>query len=80
MGERLVARVDLKADRAKGRLLASGVFAEPGVDLGEVAAALAGELRRLAGWLGLERVVVGRRGDLTGPLRAQLAGAAGKAV
>jgi uncharacterized protein YcaQ len=80
MGDRLVARVDLKADRANGRLLASGVFAEPGVDPGEVAAALAGELKLLAGWLGLARVVVGRRGDLTAPLRSHLAGAAGKVV
>jgi uncharacterized protein YcaQ len=73
MGDRLVARVDLKADRAKGRLLASGVFAEPQTHAGEVAEALAGELRLLAHWLGLERVVVGRRGDLATPLRQALA-------
>ena len=73
MGERLVARVDLKSDRANGRLLASGIFPEAGVDLGAVAEALAAELRRLAHWLGLERVVVGRRGELTGPVRQALA-------
>jgi hypothetical protein len=73
MGERLVARVDLKSDRANGRLLASGAFAEADVAAGAVAEALAAELRRLAGWLGLERVVVGRRGDLASPLRQALA-------
>lgn len=73
MGERLVARVDLKSDRANGRLLASGVFPEAETAPGEVAEALAAELRRLAGWLGLERVVVGRRGDLASPLRQALA-------
>ncbi|MEZ5925245.1 MAG: crosslink repair DNA glycosylase YcaQ family protein [Hyphomicrobiaceae bacterium] len=75
MGDRLVARVDLKADRAKGRLLAAGVFAEPAADPGAVAPALAEELNRLARWLGLERVVVGRRGDLSTPLRHALAAA-----
>jgi uncharacterized protein YcaQ len=80
MGNRLVARVDLKSDRAKGRLLASGAFVEPGAAPGETAAALAAELRLLARWLGLERVVVGRRGDLSGPLRQALAATAGRSV
>jgi uncharacterized protein YcaQ len=80
MGERLVARVDLKSDRAKGRLLASGVFAEAHARPHETAEALAAELRLLACWLGLERVVVGRRGDLAGPLRQALAANAGRSA
>jgi hypothetical protein len=68
----LVGRVDLKADRVGGALHALGAFAEPGQDAGRVAAAMAGELRSMASWLELGDVVVGRRGDLVGPLRASL--------
>jgi uncharacterized protein YcaQ len=70
LGERLVARVDLKSDRARGALLVQGAFAEPGVDTDQVAGALADELRLVAGWLGLDDVVVARRGDLATALRA----------
>ena len=72
MGDRLVARVDLKADRSKGRLLARGAFAEDGCDTDKVAASLAGELRQMARWLRLERVVVGRRGELSDRLRGEV--------
>jgi uncharacterized protein len=61
---RLVGRVDLKADRATGALNVVGAFAEPGQDAARVASALAGELRTMAGWLGLAAVSVGDRGDL----------------
>jgi uncharacterized protein YcaQ len=64
----LVARVDLKADRARGVLRVPGAFAEPGVDRPRVVAELAGELRCMAGWLGLDDVVVGHRGDLAAEL------------
>jgi hypothetical protein len=70
LGEGLVGRVDVKADRAGGRLLARGVFAEEGVDRERVGAELAVELERLAGFLGLDEVVVGRRGNLAAALRA----------
>jgi hypothetical protein len=69
---RLVARVDLKADRATGVLRVPGAFAEPGVDLARVTAELAGALRETAGWLGLGAVVPGERGDLAAPLTAAL--------
>ncbi|MBP2338409.1 uncharacterized protein YcaQ [Saccharothrix coeruleofusca] len=60
----LVARVDLKADRAVGALRVQGAYVEPGAEPGRVAAELAAELRHMADWLELEDVVVMPRGDL----------------
>lgn len=65
----LVGRVDLKADRVAGTLTVIGAFTEDGQDRMRVAAALAVELRSMAGWLGLDGVVVGQRGDLAAALR-----------
>ena len=70
--DRLVARVDLKADRQKGVLRARCAFIEPGRPVAPVAAALAGELKLMATWLELDRVVVGRKGDLVSALRSEL--------
>jgi len=72
LGDRLVARVDLKSDRDRSTLLVQGAFAEPGVDRGHVAAELAAELQLVAGWLGLGRVQVAERGDLGCELAASL--------
>ncbi|GGM38233.1 hypothetical protein GCM10012275_06560 [Longimycelium tulufanense] len=72
LDEKLVARVDLKADRAAGVLRVPGAFAEPDVDFGRVTAELGAELRTMAEWLGLDGVVVGERGDLSESLRAVL--------
>ena len=66
----LVGRVDLK--RADGVLHVVGAFAEDGRDRAHVAAGMAAELRAMAGWLGLDDVVVGDRGDLVTELRAAL--------
>lgn len=60
----LVARVDLKSDRATGVLRVLGAFVEPGVSPGRVAAALAASLAEMAAWLGLGAVHVGDRGNL----------------
>jgi uncharacterized protein YcaQ len=68
LGGRLVARVDLKSDRQAGVLRVRGAFTEPGVDACAVAVELADELRLLSGWLGLERVSVERKGDLSASL------------
>lgn len=68
----LVARVDLKADRATGVLRVPGAFAEPGADVARVVAELAAELSTMARWLELDGVVVGERGDLAAPLAAEL--------
>ncbi|MBA3251107.1 MAG: winged helix-turn-helix domain-containing protein [Geodermatophilaceae bacterium] len=75
LGDRLVGRVDLKADRQAGTLRAFGVYAEPGVDHGEIVEPLAEELRTMAEWLGLDLIAVGERGDLSGPLRGALTAA-----
>ena len=56
IGERIVARVDLKADRKERCLLVQSLHLEDGVDVGEVRAALQGELLALAVWLDLEDV------------------------
>ncbi len=65
---RLVARVDLKADRQDGVLRALAAHGEGRRCTGAAVEALAAELRRLADWLGLSGVVVGQRGDLCGRL------------
>jgi uncharacterized protein YcaQ len=53
LGDRLVARVDLKADRGSGRLRTLSTHLEPAADRGQVKSALREELHRLAGWLDL---------------------------
>ncbi|MCC7372680.1 MAG: YcaQ family DNA glycosylase [Chloroflexi bacterium] len=76
LGETLVGRVDLKADRKNGVLLVHGAFAEEGRDPDGIAVELAPELQRLAGWLGLHQIAVGERGEVARPLKAALAGSA----
>jgi uncharacterized protein YcaQ len=68
LGDRLVARVDLKADRQAGVLRVQSAYAELGVDCTEVSVHLAAELRLMADWMELEHVAVVARGDLAGDL------------
>ena len=60
-GDRLVARVDLKADRTGRRLRVLAAHLEPDAGADEVAGALATELSTLARWLGLDSVTVDSR-------------------
>jgi uncharacterized protein YcaQ len=76
LGDQIVGRVDLKADRRTGLLLVKAAYAEPGAPA-ETAEQLAAELERLAGWLGLHTVVTEPRGDLAPALSALLPARAG---
>jgi uncharacterized protein YcaQ len=67
LGDALVARVDLKADRQAGVLRVQAAHAEPGAPPA-VAEALRAELERMAGWLELGGVAVEPRGDLAARL------------
>ena len=73
LGESIVARVDLKADRKQKRLLVQSAWlddsyeGDPGPD--DVCAELAAELDLMASWLDLESIQVARRGDLAAALR-----------
>jgi uncharacterized protein YcaQ len=64
LGDRLVGRVDLKADRTNRCLRVLSAHLEPHSDPKAVAPALALELRTLASWLSLESVAVENHGDL----------------
>jgi uncharacterized protein len=68
LGDRLVARVDLKADRQAGVLRVQAAHGEEGIERPRVAAALAEELRLMAGWLELDGVGVAAHGDLAADL------------
>ncbi len=69
LGDQIVGRVDLKADRRSGVLLVKAAYAEPGAP-SETAPELAAELRDLATWLGLDDIAVHDRGGLAPALAA----------
>jgi uncharacterized protein YcaQ len=72
LGDSLVGRVDLKADRQAGVLRVQSAWAEHGVEHDEVAVQLAAALAELAGWLGLAGVRIAGPGDLAPALAAAL--------
>ena len=67
-GDAITARVDLKADRKAGVLIVQASHAEPWAT-DETPVRLAAELKRMAGWLGLESVRVEPKGDLAEALK-----------
>jgi uncharacterized protein len=74
LGDELVARVDLKADRRSATLLVQGAFGEAGIDERYVAAELAAELTSMAQWLDLDGgISVAARGDLAPALARAVA-------
>ena len=66
--EAITARVDLKADRQAGVLRVQAAWREPDTTTA-TPERLAAELRRMAGWLGLEDVRVAGKGDLAEALK-----------
>jgi uncharacterized protein YcaQ len=73
LGDRLVGRLDLKADRQLGALKVLASYAEDGVDHDEAAVAIAPELEAMSLWLGTDRVEVTDRGDLAPALTSAVA-------
>lgn len=73
-GDRFTARLDLKADRKAGALQIPAAWLEAGAEAEPTAGALAGELRRLAEWLGLSSITAPERGDLADALTSALKG------
>jgi uncharacterized protein len=80
LGDRLVARVDLKADRVARVLRVPSAHLEDGAGESRVAAALAVELVAMARWLDLNAIDVARRGSLGRALRRAVAAAAPSAA
>jgi hypothetical protein len=72
LGDTLVARCDLKADRERRVLMVQSAFLERGHGPRRVVPALASELRQLCAWLELDRIDVAERGDLARALRRGL--------
>jgi len=71
-GERLVGRLDLKADRHASTLRVEAAYTEQGVRASSIAAPISARLREMAEWLNLERIAVARRGSLSAPLGSSL--------
>jgi uncharacterized protein YcaQ len=61
LDDRIVARVDLKAERATGNLQVRAAYPEGDIDESRCVAELARELRSVARWLGLASVRVADR-------------------
>ncbi len=72
LGDKIVGRVDLKADRQAGVLRAKAAYLEDGENADTVATALAETLVEVSKWLALDAVTVGRKGNLARALAAAL--------
>jgi uncharacterized protein YcaQ len=69
LGDRIVARLDLKADRQRSQLNVIAAYLEADASEQAVVEPLANELDLMRKWLGLERIHIGRRGGLANSLR-----------
>lgn len=72
MGDRIVARLDLKSDRKANTLAVQAAHVEHHAAPNIVAPALAAHLREMADWLGLDDVKIIKRGDLAPALAAAM--------
>jgi len=75
LGDTLVARCDLKADRARKVLMVQGAFLEPGQIARRVIPDLIAELRLLQAWLALDGIEVSGRGNLGAMFSRSIRGA-----
>ena len=64
LGDRIAARVDLKADRKQRCLHVLAAYLEPEADAKQTAEALAAELKELIRWLQLDTIEVNMNGNL----------------
>jgi hypothetical protein len=81
LGDQMVGRVDLKADRKAGTLRVQAAWREPRAVPGarrrtdaEIASALIAELETMRDWLGLDGVAVEPRGNLAPALAVAVIG------
>jgi uncharacterized protein YcaQ len=76
LGDTLVARCDLKADRPRKMLMVQSAYLESGQNARRVVPDLVSELQRMQVWLTLDGIEVSERGDLA----AELSGSAIRAA
>jgi len=72
LGDKIVARCDLKADRSRGVLVVRSAHLEPGHDARRAVPAMARELETMRNWLELDGTEVANRGGLAAKLRRAL--------
>ena len=77
LGDELVARFDLKADRKASTLRVMGSYVEPVAEPAAILEPAAEELHLLREWLGLDHLAVARRGGLAPGLRRAVAATKG---
>jgi hypothetical protein len=72
LGDKIVARCDLKADRSRGALVVRSAHLEPGQDARRAVPAMARELDTMRNWLELDGIEVANRGGLAAKLMRAL--------
>ena len=72
LGDRIVARCDLKADRTQKVLVVQSAHFERGQSAARIAPAMRAELQKMRQWLELDRIEVAKRGNLAAALRRTL--------